>query len=129
MDVDKILTQIGGYGYFQKRLTLILGTVIFILTFQPLIMVFIGAEVPWKCKPNSTCTVNGTIESTNSHYQDRCKLNRTDWQYVDELTSITSEVGYYWKTAVFTCIVNMTALTHDHILKAVVVDDQLKLLN
>ncbi|KXJ27984.1 solute carrier family 22 member 15 [Exaiptasia diaphana] len=91
MDVDEILTQIGGYGYFQKRQTLILGLVIFVLTFQPLIMVFIGAEVPWRCTSNSTCRHNGTIEPTNSHYEDRCKLNRTDWQYVDKFTSITSE--------------------------------------
>lgn len=93
MDVDKILTQIGGFGYFQKRQTFILGTVIFILTFQPLILVFIGAEPPWQCSQNSsTCMLNGTIDSTNKRYEDRCKLNRTDWQYVDNFTSIVSEV-------------------------------------
>jgi len=93
MDVDEILTQIGGFGYFQKRQSLILGTVIFILTFQPLILVFIGAEPRWKCSQNSSaCLVNGTLDSRNELYSHRCQLNRTDWQYVDDFTSIVTEV-------------------------------------
>jgi hypothetical protein len=95
MDVDEILTQIGGFGYFQKRQTLILGTVMFVLTFQPLVMVFIGAEPSWKCTDGvaaGSCVLNGTLSSGDNNYNDRCKMNRTDWQYTDEFTSIVTEV-------------------------------------
>lgn len=93
MDVDEILTQIGGFGYFQKRQALILGTVIFVLTFQPLVVVFIGADPSWKCKDDTgSCELNGTFSLGDENYNDRCKMNRTDWRYTDEFTSIVTEV-------------------------------------
>ncbi|EDO45833.1 predicted protein, partial [Nematostella vectensis] len=92
MDIDKILSSIGGFGFFQKRNSFILGLVIFIATFQTVLIVFVGMEPPWKCAQDSTtCTLNGTFSSGDENYDSRCSMNRSDWEFTSGFTSIVSE--------------------------------------
>lgn len=94
MDIDEILEEIGGFGAFQKRNTLLLGLIIFVLTFQTVSMVFIGGEPTWRCSSNSTlCTRNGTISPDNNFYKARCNMSFEDWEFTTEFTSIVTEVG------------------------------------
>ena len=96
MDTDEILEEIGSFGLFQKRNSLFLGLIIFVLTFQTVSMVFIGAEPTWRCTANSSvCTRNGTISSDNDYYKARCNMSPDDWEFTTEFTSIVTEVGRF----------------------------------
>lgn len=94
MDTDEILEEIGSYGLFQKRNSLLLGLIIFVLTFQTVSMVFIGGEPRWRCKGNSSiCTRNETFSSYDGFYKARCNMSSDDWEFTTEFTSIITEVG------------------------------------
>ena len=96
MDTDEILEEIGSFGYFQKRNTLLLGLIIFVLTFQTASMVFIGGEPTWRCTPNSTvCTRNGTFSADDNFYKERCNMSSEDWEFTTEFTSIVTEGGEF----------------------------------
>ena len=96
MDTDEILIEIGSFGFFQKRNTLLLGLIIFVLTFQTVSMVFIGGEPTWRCTPNSTvCTRNGTFSADDDFYKERCNMSSEDWEFTTEFTSIVTEVGEF----------------------------------
>nr|XP_058965014.1 solute carrier family 22 member 15-like isoform X1 [Pocillopora verrucosa] len=92
MDTDEILEEIGSYGLFQKRNSLLLGLIIFVLTFQTVSMVFIGGEPRWRCKGNSSiCTRNETFSSYDGFYKARCNMSSDDWEFTTEFTSIITE--------------------------------------
>ncbi|KAJ7391892.1 hypothetical protein OS493_016188 [Desmophyllum pertusum] len=94
MDTDEILEDIGSFGFFQSEISLFLGIIIFVLTFQTVSMVFIGAEPTWRCAANSsTCTRNGTITADDDFYKARCNMSAEDWEFTTEFTSIVTE----WK--------------------------------
>jgi len=96
MDTDEILEEIGSFGFFQKRNSLLLGLIIFVLTFQTVSMVFIGGEPTWRCAVNSSvCTRNGTISFDDSYYNSRCNMSSDDWEFTTEFTSIVTEVGRF----------------------------------
>ena len=96
MDTDEILEEIGSFGFFQKRNTILLGLIIFVLTFQTVSMVFIGGEPTWQCAPNSTvCTRNGTINTDDDFYKARCNMSSKEWEFTTEFTSIVTEVGLF----------------------------------
>lgn len=102
MDTDEILEEIGSFGFFQKRNSLLLGLIIFVLTFQTVSMVFIGGEPTWRCAQNSSvCTRNGTISPDDKYYNARCNMSTNDWEFTTEFTSIVTEwklvcgKGYY----------------------------------
>ena len=60
LSVDGFLTKIGGMGRFQWILVFVVGIMMVPVTFQPLIMAFLGLEPPWKCAQNSTvCNFTG----------------------------------------------------------------------
>ena len=101
MDTDEILNEIGSFGLFQKRNVLLLGLIIFVLTFQTVSMVFIGAEPTWRCTANSSvCTQNGTISSDSNYYEARCNMSSNDWEFISEFTSIVTEVGHVNSTCI-----------------------------
>ena len=96
MDTDEILEEIGSFGFFQKRNSLFLGLVIFVLTFQTVSMVFIGGEPTWRCAENSSvCRRNGTISFNDDYFNARCNLSSNDWEFTTEFTSIVTEVGFF----------------------------------
>ena len=93
MDTDEILEEIGSFGFFQKRNSLLLGLIIFVLTFQTVSMVFIGGEPTWRCALNSSvCTRNGTIGFDDNYHEARCNMSSDDWEFTTEFTSIVTEV-------------------------------------
>lgn len=95
MDTDEILEEIGSYGLFQKRNSLILGLIIFVLTFQTVSMVFIGGEPRWRCKANSPiCTQNETFSPYDDFYEARCNMSTDDWEFTTEFTSIITEAVF-----------------------------------
>lgn len=105
MDTDEILEEIGSFGLFQKRNSLLLGLIIFVLTFQTVSMVFIGAEPSWRCRANSSvCTQNGTISSDDDYYKARCNMSSDDWEFTTEFTSIVTEVGRFNSTCMLSCV-------------------------
>ena len=105
MDTDEILEEIGSFGFFQKRNSLLLGLIIFVLTFQTVSMVFIGGEPTWRCAQNSSvCTRNGTISPDDKYYNARCNMSTNDWEFTTEFTSIVTEVRRFKSVVgVYTC--------------------------
>lgn len=82
--VDQILTQIGEMGRFQITRLAMFFFIMFPPTFHLLNMFFIGAEGPWKCVDNSTvCKLNGSFVAGDKHYNFRCGINRSEWEYAD----------------------------------------------
>lgn len=54
LSVDGFLARIGSMGRFQWILVTIVGIMLVPVTFQTLIMTFLGLEPPWRCAKNST---------------------------------------------------------------------------
>jgi hypothetical protein len=65
--------------------------------FNAMIAVFITAEPEWKCVDgymnNTVCRFNKSITLTSDDYKARCKMPREAWTFVDDFTSIVTEVG------------------------------------
>ena len=95
LSIDEVLERIGGYGLYQKRLTVIMTIMEAInMCYQILIMVFIAAEPSWHCVNNATnCTLEGDIKPTMKTYNYRCHIDRDQWEFSKDFTSIVTEVG------------------------------------
>ena len=95
--VDEILEQIGQMGRFQISRLAMCCFLLMPATFQYLNVYFIVAEAPWQCVKNSTaCQLNGSFMVGHPHYDFRCKINRSDWEfarYEGPHDSIVSEVS------------------------------------
>ena len=83
LTVDQILKRIGSYGWYQKRLTLIIGLMEGVnMVYQILIIVFIAAEPNWRCVTNATnCTLEGSFRPGHANYHLRCKIARDQWEF------------------------------------------------
>ena len=98
LSADDVLQEIGSFGWFQIRL-LILFNLLSALLFGWAVMVtgIITAEPPWKCAHNSSvCTFDDSFSPGDDNYDYRCNISRSEWEFVDELTSVVTEVtnGY-----------------------------------
>ena len=94
LTADEILEEVGSFGWFQKRL-LILFNVLSSLLFGWAVMVtgIITAEPPWKCVQNSTaCVFDGEFSPGDGNYDHRCNISRKDWKFVDDFTTVVTEV-------------------------------------
>lgn len=54
LSVDGFLAKIGSMGRFQWILVCVVGVMLVPVTFQTLIMTFLGLEPPWRCVHNSS---------------------------------------------------------------------------
>ena len=54
LSVDGFLAKIGSMGRFQWILVCVVGVMLVPVTFQTLIMTFLGLEPPWRCVYNSS---------------------------------------------------------------------------
>ena len=91
--MDEILTIIGPFNKYQWRVMLILAYCLVIVGLQALTMTFIANDPGWKCSGNSTsCNFTGVITTTMANYNDRCDMDRNDWIFPGEQTSIVTEV-------------------------------------
>lgn len=93
LTADEVLEKVGSFGWFQKRL-LILFNLLTALLFGWSVMVtgIITAEPAWKCVKNSSvCTYDGAISVGNTNYDARCNMSRSEWDFVDGMTSVITE--------------------------------------
>ena len=96
--IDKIFEKIGEFRQYQWYILTLMGY--FLLSvgaFNAMIAVFITAEPEWKCVDgymnNTVCRFNKSITLTSDDYKARCKMPREAWTFVDDFTSIVTEVG------------------------------------
>ena len=94
LSIDDMLKRIGGYGWYQMRLTLIIALMEGInMVYQILIIVFIAAEPPWHCATNATnCTLEGSFRPGKDNFNYRCDIPRDQWEFADGYTSVVTEV-------------------------------------
>ncbi|RMX49476.1 hypothetical protein pdam_00017630 [Pocillopora damicornis] len=93
LSADDVLEEVGSFGWFQIRL-LILFNLLSALLFGWAVMVtgIITAEPPWKCVQNSSvCTFGGSFYSGDEHYDHRCNISRSEWEFEDEMTTVVTE--------------------------------------
>lgn len=97
LTVDQVFEKIGSFGRYQKLLLLgCNGLIFFWMGFAVLIMTFIAADPGWKCVANSTqCRFNGSMAASDKR---RCDMNRSEWVFNDDLTSVATEVSGIWTT-------------------------------
>jgi hypothetical protein len=96
--IDMMLKKIGEFGHYQWFLLCLLGYCLMaVTTFNIMIVVFITAEPDWKCVDgymnNTVCRFNRSITLTSDDYKARCRMPREAWTFVDDFTSIVTEVG------------------------------------
>ena len=94
LTADEVLEEVGSFGWFQKRL-LILFNLLAGLLFGWAVMVtnIITAEPPWKCKQNSSvCAFDKAFSPGDKDYDHRCNISRSEWYFVDDMTTIVTEV-------------------------------------
>ena len=94
LTTDQYLEKIGSFGRYQILLLIFLnGLVFFWFGFPVMIPVFITAEPPWRCVANSSvCKLNGTMNPRHDNYSFRCDISRDEWEFVDDFTSVVTEV-------------------------------------
>ena len=94
LTTDQYLEKIGSFGRYQILLLVFLNGLIFFWFGWPvMIPVFITAEPPWRCVTNSSiCKLNGTMKSRHPDYDFRCNISRDQWEFVDDFTSVVTEV-------------------------------------
>ena len=95
--IDDVFKKIGEFREYQWYILTLLGYTMFsIVAFASMIVAFITAEPDWKCvegyKNNTVCRFNSTITLTSDDYKARCKMPREAWMFVDDFTSVVTEV-------------------------------------
>lgn len=94
LSVDGFLAKIGSMGRFQWILVCVVGVMLVPVTFQTLIMTFLGLEPPWRCVRNSsvcnfTQEFSPTGDDPNKNF--RCRINESEWEFTKPYTSIVTE--------------------------------------
>ena len=95
--IDMMLKNIGEFGHYQWFLTCLLGYFLLaVVSFNTMIVAFIAVEPDWKCVDgymnNTVCRFNTTITLTSNDYKARCNMPRKAWTFVEDFTSIVTEV-------------------------------------
>lgn len=100
LTVDQVFEKIGSFGRYQKLLLLgCNGLIFFWMGFAVLIMTFIAADPGWKCVANSTqCRFNGSMAASDKR---RCDMNRSEWVFNDDLTSVATEFDLVCDKAIY----------------------------
>lgn len=93
LTTDEFLEEIGSFGRYQILLSIFCNLVyMFWWGFPVMVMLFIASEPGWKCKNNITCPFTETIRLGGDNYSYRCDIAREDWEFVDDFTSVVTEV-------------------------------------
>ena len=95
--IDDIFIKIGAFHRYQWYLLIVVGYAeVSLSSFPAMIVAFITAEPDWKCVDgymnNTVCRFNKSITLTSDDYKARCKMPREAWTFVDDFTSIVTEV-------------------------------------
>ncbi len=96
LTADQVLEKIGSFGRYQLLLLIFGNVLVWFWYGWPLILsTFIAAEPGWRCVENSNsseCKVNGTVFPGDEYYEHRCDISRDAWEFVDDFTSVVTEV-------------------------------------
>lgn len=94
LTTDQVFEKIGSFGRYQIILNIFFNLCFGLWWAVPImVMVFIASEPSWKCKNNSTCHFTKSISIRDGNdYKFRCNISREDWEYVDDFTSVVTEV-------------------------------------
>ncbi|KXJ05498.1 organic cation transporter-like protein [Exaiptasia diaphana] len=94
LSVDEYLEYVGVMGRFQWLIVVLVGLMMIPVTFQTLIMTFLGLEPEWKCVNSSIiCNFTQTFSMSGSdpNRNFRCKIPRSEWEFTKEYNSIVTE--------------------------------------
>ena len=94
LTTDQYLEKIGSFGRYQILLVVFLNGLIFFWFGWPVMIVaFITAEPAWRCVSNSSvCTLEGSMRPRDDNYSFRCNIPRDQWEFVEDFTSVVTEV-------------------------------------
>ena len=97
--IDDVFTRIGQCRQYQWYLMSIVGYSFIIAALSVMIVTLITAEPDWKCVDgfmnNTVCRFNNSITLTSDDYRARCDMPRGAWTFVDDFTSIVTEVRIF----------------------------------
>jgi len=91
---EELLSRVGNFGVFQiLLLTSMAYSVLTLGSFASATPFFLVAEPRWRCATNSTiCNITGTVGPGEENYNYRCSIPRQEWTFVDEYTSLITQV-------------------------------------
>ena len=93
---DQVFEKIGSFGRYQILLLIYANLLVcFWFAWPTLLATFIAAEPGWRCVENgnnSECKVNGTVYPSDENFDHRCDIAREAWEFVDDYTSVVTEV-------------------------------------
>lgn len=92
--VDQVFDKIGSFGRYQPLLLVGLNVLVFLWSSWPvMIMTLLTTDPGWKFAANSSyCTFKDTITSSSKNFMHRCDIPRSEWKFIDDLTSVVTEV-------------------------------------
>ena len=101
--IDEVLERIGSMGLYQIRPVAIISYMVwFNLGYQVLQLTFVAGEPPWHCAANSTsCSMTCQFSVGHAHYNKGCSMNRDDWEFSNNFTSVETEVSREFKQLVW----------------------------
>ena len=96
LTTDEVLEKIGSFGRYQIGLAAFVNFGYAVWWCFPVIaVVFIASEPGWRCLNNETCPFTDIIKIGGDNYKHRCDISREDWEFVDDFTSVVTEVNFY----------------------------------
>ena len=91
---ENLFTKIGNFGLYQ--IILLIFAIYAMLCWCSLadaVIFFLVAEPRWECVYNSTvCNITESVGPGEDNYDYRCGIPRQDWKFVDEYTSLVTQV-------------------------------------
>lgn len=114
VDIDGFLYMSGECGLYQVYIVTLMMIISFPLGYPPMVFYFIGYDPTWVLTKdigdNSELSVvkNPHIKIHSRDDMRRCKLNRTEWEYNFDKTTMTTDVRIsfvYVKLAIFYLVI------------------------
>ena len=103
LTADQVFEKIGSFGRYQLYILIICNILEWFWFGWPvLLMTFIAAEPKWRCVGNQgnnssnsslECPLNGTMSPSSKNYSFRCNISRDSWEFVDDFTSVVTQVS------------------------------------
>jgi len=93
-NIDEILKVVGPFNTYQWCLMVLMCYCMMTMGLQSLTMTFVARDPGWECVENSTlCNKTGIITSDSSTYDHRCDMERSDWRFPRDSSSIVVDVS------------------------------------
>ena len=90
---ESLLQRIGSFGLYQKLFLAFAFYAVLCWGTFPFVVYFLIAEPRWECVKNSSvCNITGPVGAGESNYDYRCGIARDEWGFVDDYTSLVTQV-------------------------------------